>query len=176
MSHYTPRGLLCAFETNGPAVFTAKRKRPRGAKGLGVKFERELAKALGTRALHGQWFQFHDSKGRHFCQTDFLIFAREAVYCLESKLGNIEAGRAQFSELYKPILEYVYRRPAHGIIVARHITQDPTGVCTSLEEAAFQARLGLLPTLQWRERLPLCIPGALGPQWRPQRGQSLLSP
>lgn len=166
MSHRIIRGLFLAGEDSGPKAFTSIKRRPRGAKGLGVKFEKELAKKLPL-ARHGQWFKFMDSNGVGYAQTDILFFSDEAVFCIEVKLGNVPAGRAQFLELYKPILEHVYERPARGIVVARYVSEDPEPklIVHSLYDA-IRASLTRVPTLQWRERLPLVLPPGLGPQPR----------
>lgn len=167
MSHRRIIGLEWALESVGPAAFTAKRRRPRGAKGAGVKFERELAKRLGSAARHGQWFQFLDLNGTGYAQTDLLLFSAEAVFCLEVKLGNIEAGEAQFRELYKPLLEHIYGLPAYGIVIARHLTANTLAERTvqTLYDATRLAASGPC-VLQWRERLPLAIPPGLGPSPR----------
>lgn len=167
MSHRRVSGLFLAGEDPGPAAFRAVKRRPRGAKGVGVKFERELAKKLGAGVRHGQWFKFMDSNGVGYAQTDILFFSNEAVFCIEVKLGNVPAGRAQFLELYKPILEHVYERPARGIVVARYVSEDPEPklIVHSLYDA-IRASLTRIPTLQWRERLPLVLPPGLGPQPR----------
>jgi hypothetical protein len=168
MSHRRIDGLALAREHEGPACFTAKRRRPRGAKGAGVKFEKEFAKKCGAAGLHGQWFEFHDRGGRGYAQTDVLLFTSEATFVVECKLGNIEAGQAQILELYKPILEFVYRRPAYGIVLARHLTENPIPGHTvaSLHDAMRFARSGKIAVLQWRERFPLILPPGLDPSLR----------
>lgn len=165
MSHYKPVGLYMAGEDPGPKCYTAKRRRPKGSKGVGVKFESELAKKLGPCARHGQWFKFLDAEGVGYAQPDFLLFAPEALYVIECKLGNIPSGRAQLTELYFPILRLVYKLPTFGIVVARHVSEDPEPklITHSLFDA-MRASHSRIPTLQWRERLPLCIPPGLAPQ------------
>lgn len=165
MAHHIIRGLALASEHPGPACYTAKRRRPRGAKGVGVKYEKDLARKLGPSARHGQWFEFYDASGRGYAQTDFLLFASDGVFCLEAKLGNIELGMRQFALLYRPLLEHIYGLPAYGIVCARHIGEapDPKLVVTSLHDATRLARMGHIPVLHWRERLPLVVPPGLGP-------------
>lgn len=169
MSHRKVIGLEWVVEHEGPRAFTAKRRRPRGSKGAGVKFERELAKKLGAQARHGQWFQFYDLNGIGFAQTDFLLFAPDAVFCIEAKLGNISAGEEQFRELYKPLLERYYALPAFGIVIARHLSDNPLADRTvqTLFDATRLSRSGTC-VLQWRERLPLAVPPGLGPRLIPQ--------
>lgn len=163
MAHRKIQALFSAFQSKGPALYAGKRRRPRGATRAGVKFEREVAKAFGAGAIPGQWFEFFDAAGRGFCQTDLLIHRPEATYCIECKLGNTVAGKAQFRELYKPVLECVYRKPAYGIVIARYVSDDPepTRICMSFAEAVIRAsREGACPTLLWRERFPLEWPQA----------------
>lgn len=165
MAHYIPTGLYMAGEDPGPKCYTAKRKRPRGSKGAGVKFERELAKRLCPAARHGQWFKFLDAEGVGYAQPDFLLFSGDVVYAIECKLGNIPAGRAQLRELYFPVLKQAYGLPVRGIVIARHVTEDPEPklIVHSLYDA-IRASAERIPTLQWRERMPLAVPPGLGPQ------------
>lgn len=166
MSHRIVSELFSASESIGPRSFIGKIRRPRGAKGEGVRFERAFGKSLGS-ALSGQWFEFFDENGKGYAQTDHLLFSTSAVYCIECKLGNIPSGRKQFSELYKPILEMVYQRPAYGIVCARYVSEDsePKLIQHSLT-AALAASHSRITTLQWRERMPLALPPGLGPSYR----------
>ena len=168
MGHRRVDGLALAREHEGPACFTAKKRRPRGSKGAGVKFEKEFAKKVGSAGVHGQWFEFHDRNGKGYAQTDVLLFTHEATFVVECKLGNILAGQLQILELYKPILEFVYRRPAYGIVLARHLTENPSPELTvgSLHDAMRLARSGEIAVLQWRERFPLILPPGLDPSLR----------
>lgn len=176
MSHRRIEGLGFAQESEGPKCFTAKRRRPRGAKGAGVKFEKMLANAFGVRARWGQWFRFADLNGMGYAQTDLLLFARDEVIVFECKLGNIWAGEAQARELYKPILEHVYGLPCRCVVVARHLTDNPfpERVAQSLPDAIRLARTGI-SVLQWRERLPLVVPPGLGPNPHNPAPQRLLA-
>lgn len=162
MSHRIIRGLISAHRVAPPKVFSAVRRRPRGAKGAGVKFEREVAKAMLKAtpfAISGQWFEFWDSAGRGLCQTDLIVVLPHVVYCFEVKLGNIPLGRTQFRALYKPVLERVYARPVQGIVIARHVGEDPEpALVTSDLEFALFASARRIPTLQFRERMPLHWP------------------
>lgn len=168
--HRIIQRLATAREDAGPKAFTAKRRRPRGAKGAGVKFERELSVKLLAAACHGQWFKFWDANGPGFAQTDFLLFCPDYVVCLEAKLGNISGGRDQFLQLYKPILEMVYGRPVYGLVVARHITELPSGMAcggTLTETLLHAIQSRDVACLHWRERYPLGIPPWLGPHPTP---------
>lgn len=158
MSHHRIKLLKTAAPAEPPAFLAAKKRRPRGAKGAGLKFEEKLKLALGKKWLHGQWFRFIDASGIGWCQTDSLYIAPDGVYCIEAKLGNIEAGIAQFKELYEPVLWAVYGRPVFLIVAARYLSSAPRGIfiTSSLLEAIEHARIARLGTvLHWRERYPL---------------------
>lgn len=163
MSHRKIEQLFSAFETLAPKAFAPGKRRPRGAKGAGIKFEKEVAKAFGARARHGQWFSFFDKNGSGMCQTDLLIVQPTKVFCFEVKLGNITAGRAQFSELYRPVLERVYKRPVYGIVIARYVSDDPEPrkITNNMLSAIVAAQIGEVPTLHWRERYPMDFPPEL---------------
>jgi hypothetical protein len=71
--------------------------RPRGAKALGVKYEKALAGALpGWK--HGQWFQFKDINGYGYCQVDLMIELEACVIVLEAKPQVIGRSRNSTSQ------------------------------------------------------------------------------
>ena len=112
------------------------RRRPRGSKGLGLRYEAALARALPS-ALHNPWYEYLDANGPGWASPDILTKYRGHVVVLECKLTDIAAAEAQLQELYFPIVELVYGLPAKGIVVVRSLVTrpDPSRVVTSLAAA-----------------------------------------
>lgn len=161
MSHRRISGLIEARQANAnelPVIFTRRRRASKSAKGQGIRFEKDLAAALEPHGWqHGVWFKFVDAFGKGLAQPDLFLVAPAAVYVIEAKLGNVEAGLAQFAELYRPLLEHVFRRPAFGIVAARYLGAMPAErprVATDLGEALERSRTGAV-VLLWRKGYPL---------------------
>lgn len=114
----------------------AGRNATRGKKAHGVRYEKLLAKGLGV-ARHGQWFQFIDSNGHGYCQTDLLIEFRECVAVLEAKYTWTPQGHFQVERLYKPVLERAFGKPVRGFVVCKKLTDGmgETLVVSRLMEA-----------------------------------------
>lgn len=128
-------GLVFAAPTSAPG-FAQTRRRPRGTKGLGLRYERRLALAL-PQCLHNPWYEFHDTHGRGLASPDLVAQAHGYVVALECKLANVEEAEDQLRYLYGPILSHVYRMPFRGVIVTRSLSHrpDPNRVVSSLAEA-----------------------------------------
>lgn len=134
MSHRVIDGLKWAqLDEVGPGF---GRSRPRGRKAAGLRYERELAKALPS-AKHGQWIRFADRHGLGFAQPDFLIELRDVVVVLETKYTWVAEGHSQIELLYRPLVETIWRKPVIGIVVAKVLTPDcrQLAVWRSLDEA-----------------------------------------
>lgn len=135
--------------------------RPRGVKRTGITYEKNFGKALQLafkfdKVLAGQWFHFSDANGFGYCQTDWLVICPLEVLIFECKLTDTEKGRSQINRLYRPVVEQVFKLPARGIVVTRHLTKETelALVCDQMKDArAFN--FGVVPTLHWRERAPL---------------------
>lgn len=98
--------------------------RPRGAKRLGLLYEKSLVAAFGDRAFAGKWFEFLDQNGPGWCQPD-LIFARSRViFVLECKYTWTPEGHSQIERLYKPVLELVFGVPVVGIQVCKRLVPE----------------------------------------------------
>lgn len=97
--------------------------RPRGAKAHGVRYERQVAKAIPD-ARHGQWFQFIDQNGHGTCQTDLLIEFPELVVVLEAKYTWTPEGHFQVDRLYKPVVERAFGKPCHGLVICRALRDE----------------------------------------------------
>ena len=130
------------------------RSRPRGAKALGLRYERALARAL-PHGRHGPWYEFIDANGPGYCQPDIVLDMGECMFVLESKLSNVEQAKAQIEDLYVPVLTAAHRTKVHGIIVVRHLTPgvDLALVHDTLQSAMIAAVRGSqLPLLHWLGR------------------------
>lgn len=142
------QGLIWSREADSPWG-TASRQ-PRGKKGYGVRYERELAKALPD-ARHGQWFQFQDSAGPGHCQTDLLLDTPMGLAILEAKYTWTQEGHWQVERLYKPVVERATRRSAFGLVVCRVLLPELRRevICSELEPALLRAAAGLRTVLHW---------------------------
>lgn len=113
-----------------------KAPRARGAKRLGLVYERAIAKALPTGFVHGQWFEFRDANGSGYCQPDFYAIGRTAVAVLEAKHTFTPEAFAQLEGLYGPILAQVFGKPVIGIQVCKNLTAEaPTRCFGNVSEA-----------------------------------------
>jgi hypothetical protein len=129
--------------------FGERKRRPRGAKGLGVKYEADLAAAL-PRAVRGQWFEFLDRNGRGWCQTDLLLRVDDSLVVLEAKHTWTLTGHSQIELLYRPILEKIGKFPVLGIVVCKHLLPEmPVRVARTLDEALVLARRRQPVALHW---------------------------
>lgn len=128
-------GLTWARACPWPSCIPHK-SRLRGARAAGIRYEKAVAKAI-PNAQRGQWFEYSDANGHGYCQPDILVVGRSTVLVIECKLTDTELARQQLDYLYLPIVEHVYRRPAIGIVVVRHLTRATprAAICTTLSEA-----------------------------------------
>jgi hypothetical protein len=130
----------------------------RNLKAVGLRFEKSVAAAVRAlrlgETIHGQWFEYFDANGHGYCQTDVLLLRRDDAVVLECKLTEVEEAQTQLEDLYLPIVRRVYRRPAVGVVVVRHLTKltNTARVCDSLEAAL---GMGSLPILHWIGRGPI---------------------
>lgn len=141
MAHRTIMGLRWAqLAAKGPFD---KPRRLSGRKRAGIKYENDLARALGSAAEHGPWINFQDKNGPGWAQPDFLIefpFS-DAILILESKYTWVREAYSQIEQLYKPLIQHIYNKPAFGIVVAKVLTPDcrQLPIFRSLDEAAIAA-------------------------------------
>jgi hypothetical protein len=131
------------------------RTRSRGVKALGLRYERLVGRALGAwpGLRLGPWFEFCDANGRGYCQADALIIQPDLVVVLECKLTDVPQADLQLEGLYKPVLEHIYKRRVHGVVVTRHLTRttDLSRVTDSFAGALARPR----PILHWLGRGPI---------------------
>lgn len=155
--HRIIKGLLSVQMVSRPG-FATTRRRPKGAKGLGLRYEKALGEALkGDQGfIHGQWFRFIDSNGVGHCQLDFYRLTSDAVIVLESKLTWVEEGHSQLELLYRPVVEAYWRRPMVGLVVARRLVPECTAaIAQTLPSAIVAARAGTRVVLHWAGKTPL---------------------
>lgn len=138
MSHRVIRGLKWARSGTGPELPT---RRPRGAKALGIRYERALARALPA-AQHGQWWEFEDSAGHGWCQTDLIGEFGGQVVILEAKYSWVEKGHEQMEQLYAPVVEMATGRAPLMVQVCKNLRQGVRHVSGDLEAAIAKARSG----------------------------------
>lgn len=155
MSFRTVQGLNWARVCDRPGNLPVSR--PRGAKAAGVRYERELARALPA-AKHGQWWEFQDRAGVGHCQTDLILEQPWGVLVLEAKYTWTEVGHGQIERLYKPVLSKALGVPVFGLVVCKVLTPGvpKASLCRDLAEAADSAWRGRQTVLHW-------IGGSLGP-------------
>lgn len=132
--------------------------RPRGAKRMGVKYERELAAAIPT-AWHGKWFEFVDAGGVGVCQPDLLLRVGDVMVILEAKYTWVAEGHSQINWLYKPVVEAAFGMRAVGLVVCKNLTPNAPKAFDDLDSAIKAAIVN--PTkpivLHW-------IAGLIGPR------------
>ena len=95
-------------------------RRAGGVKAKGLRYERSLAKALPD-AAHGQWFEFEDATGHHFCQPDLLHRTSRGVLILEVKLSWTPEARQQLDFLYIPVVSKALSVPVFGLVVCKNL-------------------------------------------------------
>ncbi len=118
---------------------------------MGVKFERRIAAAL-PGAIHGQWFEYFDSNGKGYCQTDFLFAIGDiGIGVLESKYTWTPDGHQELENLYLPVVENALSRPTWGMVVSRRVLPDMTGIklAVELDDALESAIDGNRVCLHW---------------------------
>ena len=158
MGHRVIAGLRYAMPCEKPSCIP--QSRPRGAKRLGAKYEKDFAKALqqhyGNAVVFGQWFHFNDCNGGGYCQTDLLVRLPGECLIFECKLTDTPRARSQLTKLYFPVVGCCWGLPTRGIVVTRHLTAESNlAVVVDQLAGALAGPPGEIRTLHWRERTPL---------------------
>ncbi len=112
--------------------------RPRGAKALGIRYEKALGTVIGSRADRGVWFEFEDVHGRGYCQVDFLLDGAGVMpVVLECKHTWTEDGHVELEKLYLPVVSMALGRAVTGLVVTKILVPGCRGVvvCSALHEA-----------------------------------------
>lgn len=137
MSHRIVKGLKWARIGEGPEL---PLRRPRGAKALGLRYERALARAL-PGAIHGQWWEYEDLNGHGWCQSDLIMRVGAELVVLEAKYSWVEKGHEQMEELYMPVIEAALGQRPLGIEVCKNLRYGVRHVNSDLDKAIAQARV-----------------------------------
>lgn len=159
-------GLVWARTCQPPPMFAGKR-RSRGAKAQGLRYERALAKALPT-AVHGQWFEFKDRRGAGWCQPDLLLAVAGGLLVLEAKYTWILEGHLQIEKLYRPVVAKASGKRVFGLVVCKVLVPealDSGAVITGdWQKAVDIATAGGRVVLQWLPKAPLAPSCAIRPR------------
>lgn len=131
-------------------------RRARGAKAMGLRYERGLAKAL-PEARHGVWFEFFDASGHGWCQPDFLLASEMGLVILESKYTWVAEGHTQIDWLYRPVVEMALGIPALGIVVCKNLTPSSPKTHSDLNSAIAAAVGPRQSVLHWLGNVPLFL-------------------
>lgn len=107
-----------------PARIARPRPRRGSAKALGLAYEAQLAGAIGPGAVHGQWWEFEDSSGHGFCQTDILIEGSGRALVLEVKYSWLLEAHEKLERLYVPVVSAALGKPAFGLVVAKRLVPE----------------------------------------------------
>jgi hypothetical protein len=103
-------------------------------------------------SLHGQWFEFEDTNGFGYCQTDLLFYLDGLVAVIECKYTLVPGAHSKLASLYVPVVEKALACRAAGVVVVKNL--DPRyrrgRIFTALQPAAYAALESGYPTLlQW---------------------------
>ncbi len=99
-----------------PPPFANDRKKPKGRKGLGVRYEKKVQALLGDKYgahyLPSPWINYNDrTAGRpRWCQPDGLLILPEKseIIICEVKYSHTEAAWWQLRQKYLPVLGKVF--------------------------------------------------------------------
>lgn len=136
MTHRKVVGLRWARLGDGPSL---PMRRPRGAKALGIRYERALARALPS-AIHGQWWEYEDLNGHGWCQTDLILLVGSEIVVLEAKYSWVEKGHEQMEELYLPVVSMALGQTPLAIQVCKNLRYGARHVSPDLASALALAR------------------------------------
>lgn len=95
-----------------PPGFLGKRKRVRGKKAAGLRYEKKLGEELARRGIDfgkGLWIEFEDANGKGFAQPDFVVYGSGKKWrILEAKLSQTNVAFEQLFSLYLPLLAHLH--------------------------------------------------------------------
>lgn len=104
-----------------------------GSKAQGIafqnKFGRYLAGQVDAKRLQGKvyqdlWLMFEDKNGTGYAQPDIFILEEKRIVIFECKLSQNSQAWVQLDRLYKPLLEFLFKRPAIGIQVFQRMRHE----------------------------------------------------
>lgn len=109
---------------------------------------RELKNSnLGTVHYH-KWIEFVDANGRGYCEPEAFIEYSDRIVLFECKLTGGPSGKIQMLDLYKPVLEHIFKKPVDCLMVCKWVRPDTPGpFVKSVEEFLLSKRS--FATWQW---------------------------
>jgi hypothetical protein len=110
------------------------KSRATGAKREGLKYEKEVGKAL-PQARANVWVEFCDDNGPGFCCPDYVLKVNGALVIIECKLTDCADAYTQLSHLYLPVFEMLTGAKPHGIVVCRNLSRRSALPVHSIREA-----------------------------------------
>lgn len=122
----------------------------------GLRYERLVSEAIsqaGPTVIRNPWFNYIDSLGSRVCSPDCVVDDGSGILVVvECKLTFVPNAQAKLMNLYVPIVEQIFGKPARGLVVCKHLGSAPLpNLVLCLSEAANWR----VATFQWlgRERI-----------------------
>jgi hypothetical protein len=96
----------------------------KGARARGLAYQKKVKRLL-QKTFRGvesaKWIEFCDANGGGFAQPDFFLVAPDRVLLFEAKLSEVDAGYVQLEQLYKPLLQHIFKCPVVSVLVCRTV-------------------------------------------------------
>jgi hypothetical protein len=123
---------------DGRPPFIPQPRRLVGTKAKGLSFERKVGKVLrdafGLEVHSGAWFEFRDRNGVGCCQPDHFVLFERVVLLVECKLSERDEAWGQMHKLYKPVLEFYFKRPVVCVQACRFL-KSGRGLIYKIQDA-----------------------------------------
>lgn len=125
--------------------FAAKGK-VEGVARKGLSYEKKVGKHLDRHfakdhtILRHQWYNYFEAATRttkpemNYCQTDYVFVLMDRVIILECKLSQTDRAFEQLHFLYRPILEFIFKKPVIGVQVCRSLNKFPENSILHINE------------------------------------------
>lgn len=93
------------------------------------ELERRVGRGLWEdfELLSGQWLHFRDSNGNGFAQPDFILLSSDLAVILDAKLSHTILARPQLEHLYRPLVQFFWKRPVTCVEVCHNAAAVPGG-------------------------------------------------
>lgn len=75
--------------------------------------------------FEGQWIAFYDHNGRGYAQPDYYILYPDVILVVEVKLKQNSQAHLQLDQLYRPLLEALYKLPVRMLQIFKYPRFDP---------------------------------------------------
>lgn len=135
-----------------PPEWLQQRRKPTPRQSDGLRYENAFVGYALQRwpsAIHGQWWEFEDVKGRGWVQTDLWI--PEEAIIIECKLTWSQSGMRQLEDLYVPIIAQAACIPL-PILVCKNLRRSTprSRICANWPQVeAFVNAGGGTPIFHW---------------------------